>query len=230
MVAERATGPWEDTVHVDQWLALPPLAVYVVVGLVVGVESLGVPLPGEIVLVGAALLSSRPDLGISPVWVALAALVGAVVGDSIGYGLGHRYGRRLLDWLSRRFPRHFGPTHLAMAERAFARWGMLTVVVGRFIAILRIFAGPLAGVLRMPYRRFLAANVLGGLLWTVGTVTAVYFLGIVAEQWLKRFSYLGLAVAVVVALLVGRVVRRRLVAALSDDGDPGLAARPAPEA
>ncbi|GAA4853041.1 DedA family protein [Actinomycetospora corticicola] len=204
---------------VEQWLALPPLAVYLVVGVVVGVESLGVPLPGEIVLVGAALLSSRPDLGISPVWVALSALIGAVVGDSIGYALGRRYGRTLLAWLSRRFPRHFGPAHLAMAERAFARWGMLTVVVGRFIAILRIFAGPLAGVLGMPYRRFLAANVLGGLLWTVGTTTAVYFLGIVAEQWLQRFSYLGLAVALVVGLLAARVVRRRLTAALAEDGD-----------
>ena len=75
---------------------------------------------------------------------------------------------------------------------------MLTVIVGRFIAILRIFAGPLAGALRMPYRKFMPANVVGGLLWTFGTTAAVYALGIAAETWLKRFSWAGLIVAVIV--------------------------------
>ncbi len=204
----------------DLLQAIPPLVVYLVVGVVVGVESLGVPLPGEIVLVSAAVLSSRPEAVISPVWVAVAAAVGAIVGDSIGYGVGHRYGRSLFDWAGRRFPRHFGPRHVALAERAFERWGVLTVVVGRFIALLRIFAGPLAGVLKMPYRRFLPANVLGGVLWTAGTTTAVYYLGIVAEKWLSRFSYIGLAVAVVVGLTVGWVVKRRV---------SGLLASPEPE-
>ena len=77
---------------VDAFLiTIPPLVVYLTVGLVVGVESLGVPLPGEIVLVSAALLSSRHDLDVSPGWIALAATAGAVIGDSVGYGIGHRY-------------------------------------------------------------------------------------------------------------------------------------------
>lgn len=202
---------------IDQWLTtIPPLLVYLTVGVVVGVESLGVPLPGEIVLVGAALLSSRPEAAISPVWVALAALTGAVVGDSIGYALGSRYGVTLLRRVGRRFPKHAGPAHLALAERAFARWGVLTVIIGRFIALLRIFAGPLAGALRMPYARFLPANVAGGLLWTAGTTTAVYFLGIAAEIWLKRFSYIGLAAAVVVGLVVGLMVKKRLAVMLAE--------------
>ncbi|GAA4744887.1 DedA family protein [Actinomycetospora chibensis] len=200
---------------IDHWLmTIPPLTVYLAVGLVVGIESLGIPLPGEVVLVSAALLSSRAELDVSPLWVALAALVGAVVGDSIGYLVGRRYGISLLEWAGRRFPKHFGPSHLELAERAFARWGVLTVVIGRFIAILRILAGPLAGALKMPYRKFMPANVLGGVLWTAGTVTAIYFLGIVAETWLKRFSYVGLAVALIVGATVGIMVRRRVTGML----------------
>ncbi|MGO9253114.1 MAG: DedA family protein, partial [Mycobacterium sp.] len=70
--------------------SVPPLAVYLVVCGVVGVESLGVPLPGEIVLVTAALMSSQHDLAVNPIGVGVAAVVGAVVGDSIGYTIGRR--------------------------------------------------------------------------------------------------------------------------------------------
>ena len=195
---------------VDAFLiAIPPLVVYLTVGLVVGVESLGVPLPGEIVLVSAALLSSRHELAVSPLWIAVAATTGAVVGDSIGYGIGRRYGMGLFAWAGRKLPRHFGPSHVAAAERLFARWGVFAVFFGRFVALLRIFAGPLAGALHMHYRRFLAANVLGGICWAAGTTFAVYLLGIVAERWLQRFSWIGLVVAVVAGLVIGWVVRRR---------------------
>jgi membrane protein DedA with SNARE-associated domain len=190
-------------------LAIPPLAVYLLVGLVVGVESLGVPLPGEIVLVSAALLASHHELAVSPIGVGAAAIVGAIVGDSIGYFIGRRYGMSLFERLGRRFPKHFGPRHVALAESFFTRWGMWAVFFGRFIALLRIFAGPLAGALRMPYPRFLVANVSGGIVWAGGTTAAVYYLGIVAEQWLSRFSWIGLALAVVVGLAVTLVVRRR---------------------
>jgi membrane protein DedA with SNARE-associated domain len=190
-------------------MAIPPIAVYLMVGLVVGVESLGVPLPGEIVLVSAALLASHHELAVSPIGVGVAAIVGAIVGDSIGYLIGRRYGLPLFDRLGRRFPKHFGPRHVALAERLFARWGMWAVFFGRFIALLRIFAGPLAGALHMRYPRFLVANVSGGIVWAGGTTAAVYFLGIVAEQWLSRFSWIGLALAVVVGIAVTLVVRRR---------------------
>jgi membrane protein DedA with SNARE-associated domain len=208
-------------VAIDHWLmTIPPLAVYLTVAGVVGIESLGVPLPGEVVLVSAALLSSRHELAVSPIWVALAALVGAVVGDSIGYGIGRRYGIALLERLGQRFPKHVGPSHLALAERAFARWGVLTVIIGRFIAILRILAGPLAGALRMPYARFLPANIVGGALWTVGTTYAIYALGIVAETWLKRFSYVGLVVALVAGATVGWMVKRRVSGMLAASPPP----------
>ena len=102
--------------------SIPPLAVYLVVGGVVGVESLGIPLPGEIVLVSAALMSSHHDLAVNPVGVGAAAVIGAVVGDSIGYSIGRRFGLPLFDRLGRRFPKHFGPGHVALAERLFSRW------------------------------------------------------------------------------------------------------------
>jgi len=205
---------------VDAFLiTIPPLVVYLVVGLVVGIESLGVPLPGEIVLVSAALLSSRQELAVSPGWIALAATTGAVVGDSIGYGIGRRYGMGLFEWAGQRAPRHFGPSHVTAAERLFARWGVFAVFFGRFIALLRIFAGPLAGALRMQYRRFLGANVLGGICWAAGTTFAVYLLGIVAEQWLSRFSWIGLAVALVVGLTIGYMIRRRTERLVADSGE-----------
>ena len=209
---------------IADWLqAVPPLAVYLAVLGVVGIESLGIPLPGEVVLVSATLMATRPELTISAIWVATAALVGAVVGDSIGFAIGRRYGIGLLQAAGRRFPKHFGPAHLALAERAFERWGVVTLIVGRFIAILRILAGPLAGALKMPYRTFMPANLVGGVLWTVGTTAAVYALGIAAETWLKRFSWAGLAVAVVVGLVVGFLVKKRVLGLLAQSGEGAAA-------
>ncbi|MEU6172694.1 DedA family protein [Streptantibioticus parmotrematis] len=182
--------------HVQEWLQhIPPVVVYVVVAAVIGVESLGIPLPGEIVLVSASLLAVGHT--VDPLAVGASAVVGAVIGDSIGYAIGHRYGKAIFERLGRRFPKHFGPDHIAKAERSFQRWGMWAVFFGRFIAFLRIFAGPLAGVLRMPYWKFLTANLLGGIAWAGGTTAAVYYVGVVAEKWLKDISYVGLAAALV---------------------------------
>jgi len=193
------------------------VTVYLVVGLVIGIESIGVPLPGEIVLVSASLLASRHELDVSPLWIAVAATTGAVVGDSIGYGLGHHYGMGLFTWAGRKLPRHFGPTHVAAAERLFARWGVLAVFFGRFVALLRIFAGPLAGALRMPYRKFLPANIGGGLCWATGTTFAVYVIGVAAERWLQEFSWIALAVALLGGLAIGFVLRRRAARLVQDE-------------
>ncbi|MEQ3553167.1 DedA family protein [Pseudonocardia nematodicida] len=197
--------------HVDTvLLTIPPLVVYLLCAGIVGVESIGVPLPGEIVLVGAALLASRPGSQVDPVVLAAAAAAGAAAGDSIGYAVGRRYGTGLLERLGRRFPRHLGPAHLAVGRRVFDRHGVWAVLFGRFVAILRIFAGPLAGAMRMRYPAFLAANVTGAVLWAGGTVTLIYTIGIVAETWLKRFSWIGLVLALVTGFLVSRHVSRRV--------------------
>ncbi|WP_405502752.1 DedA family protein [Streptomyces niveus] len=195
--------------HVQEWLeTVPPIAIYVLVGVVIGLESLGIPLPGEIVLVSSALLASQHG-DINPYILGACATAGAIIGDSIGYAIGRKGGRPLLAWLAGRFPKHFGEPQIAMAERSFRKWGMWAVFFGRFVALLRIFAGPLAGVLRMPYWKFLIANVLGGIVWAGGTTAVVYSVGVVAEAWLKRFSWLGLVLAVLIGLTSMLVIKSR---------------------
>ena len=189
--------------------SIPPEAVYLIVGLMIMVESLGIPVPGEIALVTAALLAAQHKMALSPAWIAAAASAGAIAGDSTGFTIGRRYGRSLFDRLGRRFPRHFGPGHVALAERVFTRHGVWAVFFGRFIALLRIFAGPLAGSLRMPYGRFLAANASGGIVWAAGMTFLIWFLGLAAEQWLSRFSWLGLAAALLAGAGITLLIRRK---------------------
>lgn len=219
----------EPALHVQDWLdTVPAAAVYALVGLVIGLESLGIPLPGEIILVSAALMSSQ-HAGIDPVILGACASIGAIIGDSIGYAIGRKGGRPLLAWLGKKFPKHFSEGHIATAERSFEKWGMWAVFFGRFVALLRIFAGPLAGVLRMPYWKFLIANVLGGILWAGGTTAVIYYVGIVAESWLKRFSWLGLVAAVLVGLTSMLVLKRKAKKAQVAPRDADVETVPAAE-
>ncbi|MET9518115.1 DedA family protein [Streptomyces sp. NPDC002994] len=195
--------------HITEWLeTIPAVSIYLLVGVVIGLESLGIPLPGEIVLVSSALLASQHG-DIDPYVLGACATAGAIIGDSIGYAIGRKGGRPLLAKLGRKFPKHFSEANIAMAERSFEKWGMWAVFFGRFVALLRIFAGPLAGVLRMPYWKFLIANVFGGILWAGGTTAVIYSVGVVAEAWLKRFSWLGLVVAVLFGLTSMLVLKNR---------------------
>ncbi|MGI5373818.1 DedA family protein [Streptomyces sp. CA-251387] len=195
--------------HVQEWLeTVPPLAIYLLVGVVIGLESLGIPLPGEIILVSSALLASQHG-EIDPFVLGACASAGAIIGDSIGYAIGRKGGRPLLAWLGKKFPKHFSEGHIATAERSFQKWGMWAVFFGRFVALLRIFAGPLAGVLHMPYWKFLIANVFGGIVWAGGTTAVIYYVGVVAESWLKRFSWLGLVAAVLIGLTSMLIIKRK---------------------
>jgi membrane protein DedA with SNARE-associated domain len=194
--------------------AIPPVAVYLAVGGIIGLESLGIPLPGEIALVSAAVLASR-DVGISPVWVGVAAIIGAIVGDSIGYSIGRRFGMSLFEKLSQRFPKHFGTGHVALAKQLFSRWGVWAVFFGRFIALLRILAGPLAGALRMRYPYFLAANASGAICWAGGTTAVVYFLGLAAEKWLSRFSWVALVLAIAIGIGMTKLLKNRTQALIT---------------
>jgi len=187
---------------------------YWIVAIIVAVESMGVPAPGETALVTAAIFAGtthRLDI----VWVILAAAVGAIVGDNIGYMLGRRFGYALLLRYGKLV--RIDEKRIKLGQYLFRRHGGKVVFFGRFIALLRIFAGPLAGALRMQYRRFLAANVLGGICWAAGTTFAVYLLGIVAERWLQRFSWIGLIVALAAGLTIGAVVKRRTARLVEGD-------------
>ncbi|MEU7030801.1 DedA family protein [Streptomyces sp. NPDC046275] len=213
--------------HVQEWLeTIPAVAVYALVGVVIGLESLGIPLPGEIVLVSSALLASQHG-DINPYVLGTCASVGAIVGDSIGYAIGRKGGRPLLTKLGKKFPKHFSEANIGLAERSFEKWGMWAVFFGRFVALLRIFAGPLAGVLRMPYWKFLVANVFGGILWAGGTTAVIYTVGIVAEAWLKRFSWLGLVIAVLFGLVSLLILKNRAKKAAAGRTAPAEADRSA---
>jgi membrane protein DedA with SNARE-associated domain len=198
---------------IQAWLgALPPYGVAALVALIVGLESMGIPLPGELTLIAAALLAAAG--AIDPLWIAIAAATGAIAGDSIGYIIGRRGGRALLERLGRRFPKHLGPPHLAQAERVFARWGVWAVFFGRFIALLRILAGPLAGALKVPYAKFLVANACGGIVWAGGTTYAIYYAGVAAEAWLKDFSWAALVIAVLLGLAGTAYIKYRAARAM----------------
>jgi membrane protein DedA with SNARE-associated domain len=217
--ADHDVNTWGivDSVNVDEILqTIPPIAVYLIVGGIIGLESLGIPLPGEIALVSAALLASRHTLDISPVAVGASATIGAIIGDTIGYSIGHRYGMSLFERLGNRFPKHFGPGHVALGKQLFHRWGVWAVFFGRFIALLRILAGPLSGALKMRYPRFLAANASGALCWAGGTTAVVYYLGLAAERWLSKFSWIALVVAVVVGIGLTLLLRERAARAIAE--------------
>lgn len=146
---------------------------YLGIAAIVGLESAGLPLPGETTLLAASYLASTGQLSL-PLVIGAAAL-GAVVGDSVGYFVGRKGGRRFLE----RYGRYVGitPGKLEKADGYFARHGGKTVFFGRFVAVLRILAGPLAGASNMPYGRFLAANVAGAVVWAAAMGTLGFFFG-----------------------------------------------------
>jgi membrane protein DedA with SNARE-associated domain len=206
---------------VMDWLgALPVELIYLIVGAVILTESMGIPLPGEIILVSASLIAAT---GVASIWgVAIAAATGAIIGDSIGYAIGRRGGRALLERFGRRFPKHFGPPHLARAEQTFHKYGVWAVFFGRFVALLRILAGPLAGALHVPYRKFLIANAAGGIVWAFGTAFVIFYVGQAAEKYLSGFSWIALALAVVFGIGTTLYLRRRANRAdelLNDDDE-----------
>jgi membrane protein DedA with SNARE-associated domain len=175
-----------------QWVALYG---YWAIALVIGLESMGIPLPGETVLISAAALAGAGQGGLSITPIILAAVMGAVVGDSAGYWIGRRIG---LGTLLRHGPR-IGLTEarLKLGQYLFARHGGKIVFVGRFVPILRVSAALLAGVNRMPWLRFLPFNAAGGIVWASLVGSAAYGLG----SSVHRLSGLIGAGLLVVALL-----------------------------
>jgi membrane protein DedA with SNARE-associated domain/membrane-associated phospholipid phosphatase len=174
---------------------------YIIVALGILLESMGIPLPGETLLLLGAAYAGTGNLN---VWgVILAAALGAIVGDNLGYAIGARGGRSLLERYGHVL--HLNKRHLAYAEDFFARHGDKTVFFGRFIAILRTFSALLAGVYRMPYRRFLLFNAAGGILWalTFGLLGAAFgSQWPLIERWAGRAGLLILGVLALIAVAI----------------------------
>jgi len=147
---------------------------YAAIAGVVALESMGVPLPGETMLVLSAVYAgTHSDLSI--VGVIGAAAVGAIVGDNVGYWLGREFGYPLLL----RFGGYVGLTQarIKLGQYLFMRHGGKVVFFGRFIAVLRVLAAFLAGVNRMKWESFLVANAAGGVLWSVVYGLGAYMFG-----------------------------------------------------
>jgi membrane protein DedA with SNARE-associated domain len=178
----------------------------------VAVESAGVPIPGETVLITAAVLSRPEHHQYSLGWVIVVAAAGAIVGDNIGYGLGRYGGRRLINrW---EFVRRYAEKTLPPSERFFAKHGAKTVFFGRFIAVLRVTAAWLAGLSHMRWWRFFAWNAAGGIVWATGVALLAYWAGKAVAEAVGRYGLYGVIVLIVlgaVGLVALRTWRKRVV-------------------
>jgi membrane protein DedA with SNARE-associated domain len=183
---------------------IPEHVGYLAVAVFVGVEASGVPVPGETALIAAAVLASQGELSIELV-IAVAAAA-AIVGDNIGYGLGRRYGRRLMERPGRTKVRR--QVALARGEQLFGRHGPKAVFLGRWIALLRIWAAWLAGIAGMRWRSFLLWNALGGIGWALFFGLLGYWGGEATAELVARLG-VGAAVAVGLAALVLWVMLHR---------------------
>jgi membrane protein DedA with SNARE-associated domain len=139
----------------------------------VALESAGLPLPGETLLIGAAIYA-RLTGNISIGWIVLAAAGGAIVGDNLGYWIGRRYGVALVERYGARIG--IGPEKFRLSQYLFHKWGGVVVFFGRFITILRILAALLAGANRTPLRQFMFYNAAGGVVWAASFGYGAYSL------------------------------------------------------
>ena len=171
---------------------------YWAVGGALLLENAGVPVPGETILLLASFLAySEQDLQLP--WIIVVATVSAALGDNIGFALGYYGGRPLLLRYQSIF--RIRNSTISRGEELFAKYGAVTVFLARFVFGMRIIAGPMAGVLRMSWRKFLLFNVLGAAVWVTVVSLAGYLFGRHwdrLEQGLKRFD-----VVVFVAVLLG---------------------------
>lgn len=166
-------------------------------------ENAGLPVPGETILLFAGFLAYQGEVHL---WRAmLTGIVAASVGDSLGYLLGRYAGERFVK-LVRRF--RFLARQFDKAQAQFRKHGHWAVFVGRFITGLRVFAGPLAGMFRMPYPRFILFNFGGATIWGITIVSVGFLFGGSWDslvEFVEKFHRLTLIV-VAIAVLAGALI------------------------
>lgn len=163
-------------------------------------ECLGLPVPGESLIIAGALLASQGRMNIA--LLSVSAWLGAFLGNSVGYAIGWSGGRKLVL----RYGRYIGITQprLARVERFFDHYGGWVVVIGRFIALVRQTNGLVAGIARMPASHFLGYNALGAALWVALWGVGVYYLGHRLTSVMRPAT--GFAFYLVIAALAALVV------------------------
>jgi membrane protein DedA with SNARE-associated domain len=172
---------------------------YLAVFLLPMLESTGLPVPGETMLLTAAVYAATTGR-LSIAGVIAAAATGAIVGDNLGYLIGRRGGRAL----ALRFGRfiRIGPKQLRMGERFFERHGDKTVFLARFVTVLRTIGAFLAGVSRMRYRSFLIFNAAGGICWALLYGLLAYALGRQYDRYHNLINQSGIVLAILGVVLV----------------------------
>ena len=166
---------------------------YGAIGVIICLEAMGLPLPGESLLIGSAIYAATTGK-LEIEWVVLAAAAGAVMGDNFGYLIGHQLGIPALERHGPRVGLTVGRQRLG--QFLFYKYGGVVVFFGRFIAFLRVFAALLAGSNRMPWKRFLIWNALGGIAWTHLYGIGAYVLG---NQVHKLVGPVGVVIGVAAA-------------------------------
>ena len=176
---------------------------YWTIAVVLLLENTGVPLPGETTLLLAAFLAfSQHRLTL---WgIILVGVVACTIGDNLGYWIGHRGGRPLLERQRKLF--RISQQHLERGERFFAKYGSFTIFFARFIFGMRIIAGPLAGVLKMPWKKFLLFNFLGAAVWVSTVASLGYFFGS-RMQWLTE-QLQEVEMALLIVLIIAALILR----------------------
>ncbi|MGA7808387.1 DedA family protein [Bradyrhizobium sp.] len=187
---------------------IPRWGPWIIFGIVT-LESAGVPLPGETILVAAALLSATTGQ-INIVVVVLAAAAGAIAGDGAGYLVGRRLGLRFL----RRYGRYIrlDADRLLIGRYLFLRFGNAVVFFGRFVAVLRVFAALLAGANSMPAGRFFLFNITGGICWACLFGFGAYALGAEIYRISGMLSVISLCLFVALGYAFSIFVHRNEVA------------------
>ncbi|MEO6858645.1 MAG: DedA family protein [Solirubrobacteraceae bacterium] len=175
---------------------------------IIGLESMGVPSPGETALILAAVLASQGKLQI---WlVILIGVSSAIIGDNLGYFLGRRFGRDLLEGRGPFQERR--QRTIAAGDRFFDKHGPKAVFLARWIALVRFAAAWLAGINEMRFVEFFVWNALGGITWGVTVGLVGYYAGNAAATAITTFGVyaaVGLAVLVVVGLVTVKLRERR---------------------
>ncbi len=192
---------------------------YGLVFVVIALEAMGLPFPGESMIIAAAVYCAASGK-LSIYGVVPAAIAGAIMGDNIGYLMGRWAGFRLL----RRYGKHVGLTdkRLDVGRYLFKRHGGKVVFIGRFIAILRTFVALLAGANHMEWKSFLLWNAVGGVVWASAYGIAAYLLGNAVRQIAGPIG-IGLGVAAAVVIVVAIVLLRRNEAQLEETASREMA-------
>lgn len=172
---------------------------YWTVALALLLENSGVPVPGETVLLFASFLAFSEHKLHLP-YIILTGIIAATAGDNLGYAVGHKGGRPLLERYRHLF--RIPQRHIRKGERLFARYGSVTVFFARFVFGMRVLAGPLAGVLRMPWRQFALFNLLGAVLWVTVISTVGFLFGRHWDTLIKAVKEFNIIIAVMVLAFV----------------------------